>query len=99
MEQGEVIVALPFPANAEATEPIVPRVGSLHDPASRRAAHAPGQRRLSAAAVVIAANNDIDGSMPKLGALYDDESITLASKGRAPLFLKASVTYTDVFGK
>ena len=49
MEQGEVIVALPFPANAEATEPIVPRVGSLHDPASRRAAHAPGQRRLPAA--------------------------------------------------
>jgi hypothetical protein len=34
MHQAEIVLGLPLPANQQRTEPIVPAIGSLHDPAT-----------------------------------------------------------------
>ncbi len=61
MEQREVVVALAFPANEEAAEAIVPRVGALHHPAPGLPADATEQRRLALAANVRRDAADADG--------------------------------------
>jgi len=52
MHEGEVILALVFPTNQQAPEPVVPRVGPFHNPAARLAAGAARGRGLALPASV-----------------------------------------------
>lgn len=52
MNERKVVCGLALPADAQGTEVIVPAIGALDDPATRSAANAADQRRLSAASDV-----------------------------------------------
>lgn len=49
MEESQIVLSPPLPADEEGPEPIVPTRRPLHDPAARSPAHTAEQRRLASA--------------------------------------------------
>lgn len=48
LDEGEVVLPVSFPANAECAEVVMPAVRSLDDPATGSATYAADERRLAA---------------------------------------------------